>query len=66
MSEVSEQIIFLRKTKKISQAKLAKVLGISRGYYIRMESNDDLFTKKRIKQIGEYFGKKVLILFIDE
>lgn len=63
---IGEQIILLRKSKKISQGTMAEALDITRPYYNKLEKNDGQFTKKMLSKIGEVFGKKLLIIYIDE
>jgi transcriptional regulator with XRE-family HTH domain len=50
-----EKIKILRKTKKISQANLAEILGLSRTAITKMETNQSNTTLENAVNIADYF-----------
>lgn len=47
--DIGRNLTLLRASKKLTQAEVATVLGVSRQTYIKLESNPKLFTQEQIE-----------------
>ena len=55
----------LREKREWSQAKLARLSGVSRSNIIRLENDDDIETStKTLKAIADAFGVSIKYLFL--
>jgi ribosome-binding protein aMBF1 (putative translation factor) len=61
--EIAYQILQLRKTKKLSQAQLAKKIGTKQSNIARMESGQQNFSVDILEKIADAFGCNLKIMF---
>ena len=54
---ISEKLVELRKTKKVSQKEVADAIGVSANSYSRWESGANAPRKTAIKKLSDYFGE---------
>lgn len=61
-----EKIKFLRKTHKLTQEKIANILGTSAPNYSRYESGEWKFTIEHVKKLASYYKVSIAYLLDDE
>ena len=61
--EIAYQILQLRKKKKLSQAQLAKKIGMKQSNIARMESGQQNFSVEILEKIADAFGCNLKIVF---
>lgn len=49
--DIGKNLTLLRASKKLTQADVATILGVSRPTYIKLESNPRLFTQEQIETL---------------
>lgn len=63
--ELNEKVKYLRKTNKLTQEKMAKIIGTKGSNYSRYESGEQSFTIEHIKKISSYFNVSLTYLLDD-
>ncbi|MFH1111990.1 MAG: helix-turn-helix transcriptional regulator [Patescibacteria group bacterium] len=64
--EIAYQVLQLRKSRKMSQADLARKLGTTQGNVARIEAGRQNFTTQTLYQIAAAFGKELKVEFIQK
>ena len=64
--EIAYQIVQLRNSRKMSQAKLAETLGTTQSNVARMESGQQNFTTTTLQKIATVFNRSLTVKFASQ